>query len=85
MIHFYLLNPRMCQLGVRNVGLNFLFLKSIQMPVGVVLALGFSTGAIGGAVLLPLWSISEEPAVSRRPQFRDDRVNPDRTEPLEEI
>ncbi|MEP6522342.1 hypothetical protein NDA07_11275, partial [Microcoleus vaginatus DQ-U2] len=22
MIHFYLLNPRMCQLGVRNVGLN---------------------------------------------------------------
>ncbi|MGL5065469.1 MAG: LapA family protein [Microcoleus sp.] len=75
-------------LSVQNatlVALNLLFLKSIKIPIGVVLALSFSIGAIAGALLLPLWSMSEEPKVSRRPQFRDDRVDSDRTEPLEEI
>lgn len=44
-------------LSVQNatpVALQFLFFQSIQMPVGVVLALSASVGAIGGAVLLSL-------------------------------
>lgn len=74
-------------LSVQNampVSLNLLFLKSIQMPIGVVLALGLSAGALAGAVLQPLWSLSDSPS-SRRPQFRADRAEPDDAERPEEI
>jgi uncharacterized integral membrane protein len=74
-------------LSVQNatpVSFNFLFLKSIQIPVGVVLALGLSAGAIAGALLQPLWSLSDSPS-SRRPQFQKDRAEQDDTERLEEV
>ncbi|MEG4998851.1 LapA family protein [Microcoleus sp. B4-D4] len=41
------------------VSLNFIFFKSIQMPVGLVLATSISAGLIGGALLQPLWNLSE--------------------------
>ncbi|MEG3839113.1 LapA family protein [Microcoleus sp. herbarium14] len=49
-------------LSVQNatpVSLNFTFFKSIQMPVGVVLAMSVSAGLIGGALLQPLWNLSD--------------------------
>ena len=41
------------------VSLNFIFFQSIQMPVGVVLAMSMSAGVLGGALLQPLWNISD--------------------------
>ncbi len=41
------------------VSLNFIFFKSIQVPVGLVLAMSISAGLIGGALLQPLWNISD--------------------------
>ncbi|MBE9185822.1 LapA family protein [Microcoleus sp. LEGE 07076] len=41
------------------VALNFIFFKSIQMPVGLVLAMSVSAGLIGGALLPPLWHLSD--------------------------
>ncbi|MDB9514802.1 lipopolysaccharide assembly protein LapA domain-containing protein [Kamptonema animale CS-326] len=47
-------------LSVQNatpVSLNFLFFQSIEIPVGVVLALSATAGILGGAILQPLWSL----------------------------
>ncbi|CBN57672.1 lipopolysaccharide assembly protein LapA domain-containing protein [Kamptonema sp. PCC 6506] len=47
-------------LSVQNatpVSLNFLFFQSIEIPVGVVLALSATAGILGGAILQPMWSI----------------------------
>ena len=49
------------------VSLNFIFFQSIQMPVGLVLAMSISAGLIGGALLQPLWNISDSQA--SRPKF----------------
>ena len=65
-------------LSVQNaapVSLKFLFLESIQMPVGVVLALGFSAGAIAGSLLQPLWSLADSQGA--RPQFQANKRNSD--------
>lgn len=46
-------------LSVQNatpVSLNFLFFQSIEIPIGVVLALSATAGILGGAILQPLWS-----------------------------
>ncbi|MEG4497851.1 LapA family protein [Microcoleus sp. F10-C6] len=50
------------------VSLNFIFFKSIQIPVGVVLAMSISAGLIGGALLQPLWNLSDSP--NSRPKFQ---------------
>jgi hypothetical protein len=39
---------------------------------------------IAGALLQPLWSLSDSPS-SRRPQFQKDRAEQDDTERLEEV
>ncbi|MEG4804950.1 LapA family protein [Microcoleus sp. ARI1-B5] len=68
-------------LSVQNaapVALNFIFFKSIQMPVGVVLAMSISAGLIGGALLQPLWNLSDSPG--SRPKFQ---ANPEDSETLE--
>ena len=74
-------------LSVQNatpVSLNFLFLKSIQMPMGVVLALGLSAGAIATTLLQPLLGISDSQG-SRRRQFQADREEPEDTERFQEV
>jgi len=48
------------------VSLNFIFFQSIQMPVGVVLAMSISAGLIGGALLQPLWNLSDSQNSSRK-------------------
>ena len=50
------------------VSLNFIFFQSIQMPVGVVLAMSMSAGVIGGALLQPLWNLSD--SQNSRPKFQ---------------
>ncbi len=47
-------------LSVQNatpVALTFLFFKSIEIPVGVVLAVSAGAGMAGTAALLPLWGL----------------------------
>lgn len=41
--------------NVAPVSLQFLFFRSIELPVGVVLALSTSTGLLGVAVAQLLW------------------------------
>jgi len=41
------------------VALSFILFKSIQIPVGLVLAISISAGLIGGALLQPLWNFSD--------------------------
>jgi uncharacterized integral membrane protein len=38
------------------VSLKFLFFQSIEIPLGVVLALSAALGTMGTAILQPLWS-----------------------------
>ncbi|HLO46986.1 MAG TPA: LapA family protein [Kamptonema sp.] len=52
------------------VSLNFLFFQSIEMPVGVVLALSGTLGIIGGAILQFLW-VRPQVEVSR--ETKSDR------------
>lgn len=52
------------QNGTR-VSLQFLGLQSIQMPLGIVLALGTAAGMVGMAVVLPLFQLGSS--------FRQDR------------
>jgi uncharacterized integral membrane protein len=47
------------------VSLNFTFFQSIQMPVGVVLAMSLSAGLIGGAILQPLMIPDSKPVTER--------------------
>ena len=60
------------------VALSFILFKSIQMPVGVVLAMSISAGLIGGALLQPLWNLSDTP--DSRPKFQ---ANPEDSDTVE--
>jgi uncharacterized integral membrane protein len=53
------------------VSLNFTLFQSIQMPVGIVLALSLSTGLIGGAILRPLWIVSASKPVTDREELEE--------------
>ena len=44
--------------NVAPVSLQFLFFRSIEMPVGVVLALSMSAGLLGVAVAQLLWRLT---------------------------
>ncbi|EGK90483.1 LapA family protein [Microcoleus vaginatus PCC 9802] len=57
------------------VSLNFIFFQSIQLPVGVVLAMSMSAGVLGGALLQPLWNISD--SQNSRPKFQ---ANPEESD-----
>jgi uncharacterized integral membrane protein len=62
-------------LSVQNatpVSLNFFFFKSIQMPIGVVLAMSISGGLIAGAILQPLWMNSDSKLVTERKELEED-------------
>ncbi|MBW4550363.1 MAG: DUF1049 domain-containing protein [Aphanocapsa sp. GSE-SYN-MK-11-07L] len=48
-------------LAVQNataVSLSFLFLRSIELPVGVVLAFAFITGLMLSVLVQPLWQLT---------------------------
>ncbi len=60
------------------VSLNFIFFQSIQLPLGVVLALSMSAGLIGGALLQPLWNISD--SQNSRPKFQ---ANPEESDTVQ--
>ena len=60
------------------VALNFIFFQSIQMPVGVVLAMSLSAGLIGGAPLQPLWNLSD--SQNSRPKFQ---ANPEESDTIQ--
>ncbi|MGB3263452.1 MAG: LapA family protein [Microcoleus sp.] len=57
------------------VSLNFIFFKSIQMPAGLVLAMSVSAGLIGGALLQPLWNLSD--SQGSRPKFQANSEDSD--------
>ena len=60
------------------VSLNFIFFKSIQVPVGLVLAMSMSAGLIVAALLQPLWNISD--SQNSRPKFQ---ANPEESDTAE--
>jgi uncharacterized integral membrane protein len=60
------------------VSLNFIFFQSIQLPLGVVLALSMSAGLIGGALLQPLWNLSD--SQNSRPKFQ---ANPEESDTVQ--
>ncbi|MEG4090933.1 LapA family protein [Microcoleus sp. Pol12B4] len=60
------------------VSLNFIFFQSIQLPVGVVLAMSLSAGLIGGAILQPLWNLSD--SQNSRPKFQ---ANPEESDTIQ--
>ncbi|MEG4114864.1 MULTISPECIES: LapA family protein [unclassified Microcoleus] len=60
------------------VSLNFIFFQSIQLPVGIVLAMSLSAGLIGGALLQPLWNISD--SQNSRPKFQ---ANPEESDTVQ--
>ena len=60
------------------VALNFIFFQSIQMPVGVVLAMSLSAGLIRGALLQPLWNLSD--SQNSRPKFQ---ANPEESDTVQ--
>ncbi|MEG4318643.1 MULTISPECIES: LapA family protein [unclassified Microcoleus] len=60
------------------VALSFILFKSIQIPVGLVLAMSISAGLIGGALLQPLWNLSDTP--DSRPKFQ---ANPEDSDTVE--
>jgi uncharacterized integral membrane protein len=62
-------------LSVQNatpVSLNFTFFQSIQMPIGVVLAISLSVGLIGGAILQPLLMLSGSKPVNNREEREEE-------------
>lgn len=61
-----------------SVSLNFMFFKSIQVPVGLVLAMSVSAGLIVAALLQPLWNISD--SQNSRPKFQ---ANPEESDTVE--
>lgn len=66
----------MAILSVQNatpVFLRFLSFQSIQMPVGVVLAISAGIGLIGGAMAQLLWPRSDNP--NTRPRSDSRRAN----------
>ncbi|MCC3445835.1 MULTISPECIES: LapA family protein [unclassified Microcoleus] len=60
------------------VALSFILFKSIQIPVGLVLAMSISAGLIGGAVLQPLWNLSD--SQDSRPRFKANPEDSDTAE-----
>ena len=60
------------------VSLNFMFFKSIQVPVGLVLAMSVSAGLIVAALLQPLWNISD--SQNSRPKFQ---ANPEESDTVQ--
>ena len=58
-----------------SVSLNFMFFKSIQVPVGVVLAMSVSAGLIVAALLQPLWNISD--SQNSRRKFQENQEESD--------
>ncbi|MCC3438470.1 MAG: LapA family protein [Microcoleus sp. PH2017_15_JOR_U_A] len=60
------------------VALSFILFKSIQIPVGLVLAMSISAGLIGGAVLQPLWNLSD--SQDSRPRFQANPEDSDTAE-----
>ncbi len=60
------------------VALSFILFKSIQIPVGLVLAISISAGLIGGALLQPLWNFSD--SQDSRPKFQ---ANPEDSDTVE--
>ncbi|MBD0341059.1 MAG: LapA family protein, partial [Microcoleus sp. Co-bin12] len=59
------------------VSFNFIFFQSIQMPVGVVLAMSMSAGLIGAPLLQPLWNLSD--SQNSRPKFQ---ANPEESDTI---
>ena len=57
------------------VSLNFMFFKSIQVPVGLVLAMSISAGLIVAALLQPLWNISD--SQNSRRKFQENQEESD--------
>jgi uncharacterized integral membrane protein len=57
------------------VSLNFIFFKSIQVPVGLVLAMSISAGLIVAALLQPLWNISD--SQNSRRKFQENQEESD--------
>ena len=53
------------------VSLNFIFFKSIQVPVGLLLAMSISVGLIVAALLQPLWNISD--SQNSRRKFQENQ------------
>ncbi|NEP12682.1 MAG: LapA family protein [Symploca sp. SIO2C1] len=51
--------------NIKLVSLKFLYFKSIEMPVGIVLAFSVGLGVIGGAIVPPLWQLFEQPRRTR--------------------
>ncbi len=60
------------------VSLNFILFKSIQMPVGLVLAMSISAGLMVAALLQPLWNLSD--SQGSRPKFP---ANPEESDTAE--
>jgi uncharacterized integral membrane protein len=60
------------------VALSFILFKSIQIPVGLVLAISISAGLIGGALLQPLWNFSD--SQDSRPKFQANPEDSDTAE-----
>ncbi|MEG5056680.1 LapA family protein [Microcoleus sp. A2-C5] len=60
------------------VALSFILFKSIQIPVGLVLAISISAGLLGGALLQPLWNFSD--SQDSRPKFP---ANPEDSDTVE--
>ena len=60
------------------VSLNFILFKSIQMPVGLVLAMSISAGLMVAALLQPLWNLSD--SQNSRPQFQANSQDSDTAE-----
>jgi uncharacterized integral membrane protein len=54
------------------VSLNFTFFQSIQMPIGVVLAMSLSVGLIGGAILQPLLMLSGSKSIANREEREEE-------------
>ena len=57
------------------VALNFIFFKSIQVPVGLLLAMSISVGLIVAALLQPLWNISD--SQNSRRKFQENQEESD--------
>ena len=57
------------------VSLNFIFFKSIQVPVGLLLAMSISVGLIVAALLQPLWNISD--SQNSRRKFQENQEESD--------
>ena len=61
-------------LSVQNatlVSLKFLSLRSIELPIGMVLAFSAALGLIGAALMQVVWQLPSEKLPTRKPVQRD--------------